>query len=111
MVRRHDDHDRIGVVAADFEGRQANAGGRVALAGLAQNSAGRQLGQLLAQCIDQAGVGDDQHALGRDHAGQAIDGRLDHGPLAHEAEQLLGTQRSALRPEPCSGPAGHDYSM
>ena len=92
VVGRHHRHDRIGIVASDFEGGQANAGRRVAFARFAQDAASRQFGQLLAERLDQPSVGHDQHALGRDQAGQAIDRRLNHGPRAHQLKQLLGTR-------------------
>ena len=97
VVRRHHGHDRVGIVAANFERRQPDAGGRVALAGLAQDAAGGQLGQLLAISSTSRALVTISTPLGRDQVRQPIDRRLDHRPLADQLQQLLGQALTGFR--------------
>ena len=58
MIGRHHDHRRVGIVATHQQRGQADARGCVALARLADDRCGRQLGQLLTNGVDQPFVCD-----------------------------------------------------
>ena len=89
VVRGKDAHDGVGIQLADQVGGEADGGGGVALGRFGEDLALGDAGQLLDDLRTQGGIGEHEDALGRQHFPQAVDGLLDEGPVAGEAEHLL----------------------
>ena len=108
VIGGHDDHGAVGVFLADDPGGQADAGRRVARAGLGDDVLRRDSRELGAGGLGLVGTGDDQDAL-PGHQGLDPGHRLlEHRRVAVEAEQLLGPVAPALGPEPSAAASRHD---
>ena len=108
MVGVNGGHDGVWLHVPGQNRAQADGRRRAARHRLADDMAGRQLGQLLARQIDVVRVGDDQDALRRDKRRQPPEGFLQHGPLTGEVEELLRKGLPAARPKAGAAAAGQD---
>ncbi len=110
MVRRHDQQQRIRIVRRRFERSQGNGRRRVAPLGLENNRRAHfDAIELLGHRKTVILVADDQAAITRVlEAAHAQRGRLQHGLLAGQRQQLLRVHRPRRRPQARAGAAGQD---
>ncbi len=108
MVGREHDHRCLRVAARHEPDRQGDGGGGVAF--------GRFGDDILRGQRDGRGahgrflilIGENEHALRRDEAGEAPDGFLEQRLVGKQLEKLLGPGAAAEGPEAFAAAAGED---
>ncbi len=101
-------HDGILIECGEDARGEADAGSGIALGRFGDDLAAGDGGKLLANFVLQIFVGDDPDIFRGHDAGEAVDGLLDEGAVAEEAEDLLGVSFAAAGPEAGAAATGHD---
>lgn len=112
VVRRRDDHRRVGGGHAEPPGCISDTGCRIASDRFRENLIFVDFGDVFQYQRLIAAVGDDQKIFGRDDFGEALVGVPDEAfACPQHVEKLFGHRAAADRPEPASDPAGHDDAV
>ncbi len=111
VVGRKDAHDGVGIDGLQDVGGESDGGRGVALRGFGEDLALRHFRQLAHDFVAQMIVGENPETLGRDQRAQAIDGLLDQGSLAEEAQHLLGVRAAAAGPEARASASGQNQAV
>ena len=113
VIGRQHEHHRIGIGALERERSDRNRRRGIASDRLEDLHARRRVdrAQLLGDEKAVLAVADDRRRLGAGEATQPLDGLLQHGPLGHERQELLGQQLARHRPEPAAAAATEDNGM
>ena len=108
--RKHSNH-RIGMFAQEKKRGESDRGCGVPPYRLGKHLRLRQLRKLFQDRGTKIVVGNDPELLRRGQRQQPRHGLLDHGLLAVERQQLLGTFLPAQGPETRAAAAGEDYRI
>lgn len=108
VVGGENGHDACGGAGADEGGAEGDGGAGIAADGFGHDIFPWQEGQLTSDLGGLGGVGDDENVFGRDDGENAVDGLLEEGLVAEEADELLGGLFAADGPEAFAATAGHD---
>ena len=73
--------------------------------------AARQLGCLPQQRADLFGSRHDERAVGWKQRREPLHRVLEHRPVAHQSQRLLGPRLPTQWPQPCARPTSHDESV
>jgi hypothetical protein len=92
-------------------GGKSNGRGRITLGWFGQDLALGNLRKLANDLVPQMIIGQNPDSLRRQHGTKPVDGLLDQGAFAEQAQDLLGTALAALGPEACSPAAGQDQPV
>ena len=112
MIRRRDNHLRLGVAAQQRIGRIGDAGRRVAAHGFAQHLSRAQLGKVFEHQILVFAIGHHEEVLGRDDLRETFVGVTDERFAGSQnVEELLGHRLPALGPETGADAARHDDAI
>jgi hypothetical protein len=106
--RKHSNHG-VGMFAQKKKSGETDRRRRVAAHWFREHLRLRQLRKLFQNCRTKIVVGDDPELFRRSQRKQACHGLLDHGLLAVEGQQLLGSFLSAQRPEARASATGEDH--
>src|SRR5262249_41034832 len=109
LGRREDGQERIACCSmADVNCGECDGSGGVTADGFGKNAFARGSGQLPLKCGSLLCVGDAPDSVGRNEWTKALDGLLKHGLFADDVEKLLGSARSAARPETSAATSSED---
>jgi len=111
VIGGHDHHHSLRVFTSNERGAQADAGGGIAAAWLADDSLGRKAWQLFSGFVAVSARGYDPGAFRRNEGLNSISSFLEQAAVAGELEKLLRAFDTAAWPESCATAAGHDESM
>lgn len=104
-------HHHVGtwIALLDFPAHVANAGRRIALAGLEQHILSGNFGQLFSDKVFVLCGGDYPNVLGEYDIFESLNGELDEGlATSQNVEKLLGAFGAAHRPKAAANAAGHN---